>query len=413
MGRLRDDYPAAAGERPHPAHEALLQCHLAPLARDGPAAAAAPARRVPQLLRPVVADPAARPVGDRYRPRLRGAAMGRRLGPDHDGGRGGAARGCARESSPLPAARVLPVPALQPVVARRPDDDPRLERHGDGGPGRLVRPPGGTDVRHGPARRRGPGPGVRHAAPRGCAAAAHGPRPGAVAGAPSGGRRAPPRRRGRSRGATAGRAATDVRAVRRGAGALPGGDPAALGAGRRAPGQLADEQMGAPVAAAAPRAAPRGRRSLLNRRLDTSPCRRYVRRLPAIARRSAMRVVLLPILVVAPMTAAAQDVRLSNDGVGAGYVSAYTLATGIPYSDAVLAECSISRGRQNEPAVAVDPRDPNVLIGSSNDYCGVYAFPAPSGQFQATGPIFLGYYRSENGGRRVVHSFAPGYPRDA
>src|SRR2546427_6117005 len=126
-----------------------------------------------------------------------------------------------------------------------------------------------------------------------------------------------------------------------------------------------------------------------------------------------MRVVLLPILVVAPMTAAAQDVRLSNDGVGAGYVSAYTLATGIPYSDAVLAECSISRGRQNEPAVAVDPRDPNVLIGSSNDYCGVYAFPAPSGQFQATGPIFLGYYRSENGGRSFVRSLVPGYQRGA
>ena len=126
-----------------------------------------------------------------------------------------------------------------------------------------------------------------------------------------------------------------------------------------------------------------------------------------------MRVVLLPILVVAPMTAAAQDVRLSNDGVGAGYVSAYTLATGVPYSDAVLAECSISRGRQNEPAVAVDPRDPNVLIGSSNDYCGVYAFPAPSGQFQATGPIFLGYYRSENGGRSFVSSLVPGYQSDA
>src|SRR5207245_11274742 len=98
---------------------------------------------------------------------------------------------------------------------------------------------------------------------------------------------------------------------------------------------------------------------------------------------------------------------------GAGYVSAYTLATGVPYSDAVLAECSISRGRQNEPAVAVDPRDPNVLIGSSNDYCGVYAFPAPSGQFQATGPIFLGYYRSENGGRSFVSSLVPGYQRDA
>ena len=71
------------------------------------------------------------------------------------------------------------------------------------------------------------------------------------------------------------------------------------------------------------------------------------------------------------------DVRLTNDchplaGCGAGYVSAYTLATGNAYTDPTLEECTIARGRQNEPAVAVDPRNTSVLIGSSNDYCGVY-----------------------------------------
>ena len=38
-----------------------------------------------------------------------------------------------------------------------------------------------------------------------------------------------------------------------------------------------------------------------------------------------------------------QNVRMSNDVAG-GYTSMYTLATGIPYTDAVIAECSIARG---------------------------------------------------------------------
>src|SRR6266702_2838794 len=107
------------------------------------------------------------------------------------------------------------------------------------------------------------------------------------------------------------------------------------------------------------------------------------------------------------------EVRLTNDYPGAGYVSAYTLATGIGYTDATLTECSRSRGRQNEPAVAVNPRDTRVLIGSSNDYCGVYnngddadGAPIPSG------PIWLGYYRSENGGTSFQSSLVPGYPGD-
>ena len=80
----------------------------------------------------------------------------------------------------------------------------------------------------------------------------------------------------------------------------------------------------------------------------------------------------------------------------AGYVSDYTLATGNPYTDQTLDECTVSKGRENEPAVAVDPRNTNVLLGSSNDYCGVYNRGAAAG---AVGPIWLGYYRSEDRAR--------------
>jgi hypothetical protein len=108
------------------------------------------------------------------------------------------------------------------------------------------------------------------------------------------------------------------------------------------------------------------------------------------------------------------DVRLTNDchplaGCGAGYISAYTLATGNAYTDATLDECTISRGRQNEPAVAVDPRDTSVLLGSSNDYCAVYNRGIPAG---AVGPIWLGYYRSLDGGASWTSSLVPGYPDD-
>jgi hypothetical protein len=105
------------------------------------------------------------------------------------------------------------------------------------------------------------------------------------------------------------------------------------------------------------------------------------------------------------------NTRLTNDNVANGYISAYTIATGQPYTDAVLDECSIARGRQNEPAVVVDPRDTNVLLGSSNDYCGVYA-GSPPGTFVAAGPIWLGYYRSEDSGQSFRSSLVPGYPGD-
>jgi hypothetical protein len=108
--------------------------------------------------------------------------------------------------------------------------------------------------------------------------------------------------------------------------------------------------------------------------------------------------------------AAQGDVRLTNDnGANGGYVSDYTLVTGQPYTDDVLAACSRSRGRQNEPAVAVDPRNPQVIVGSSNDYCGVFE---SNGSLLGLGDVWLGYYRSENGGASFVSSLVPGYQGD-
>jgi len=109
-------------------------------------------------------------------------------------------------------------------------------------------------------------------------------------------------------------------------------------------------------------------------------------------------------------SSSAADVRLTNDDPAlSGYVSAYTLATGNPYTDSVLDECSIARGRQNEPAVEADPRNQDVLIGSSNDYCGVYD---PDFGGAPLGPVWLGYYRSQDGGSSFVSSLVPGYPQD-
>src|SRR2546421_8153949 len=106
--------------------------------------------------------------------------------------------------------------------------------------------------------------------------------------------------------------------------------------------------------------------------------------------------------------------RLTNDchpdpGCGAGYISGYTLATGVPYTDQTLNECTVSHGRQNEPSVAVDPRNTSLLLGSSNDYCAVYNRGIPAG---AVGPIWLGYYRSLDGGGSWTSSLVPGYPDD-
>jgi len=126
---------------------------------------------------------------------------------------------------------------------------------------------------------------------------------------------------------------------------------------------------------------------------------------------AALAVCALVVVATAAGSTPGADVRLTND-VASGYVSAYTLATGNAYTDATLTECGISRGRQDEPAVAMDPRNTKVILGSSNDYCGVYNSADADGNPVASGPIWLGYYRSENGGSSFVSSLVPGYPGD-
>jgi hypothetical protein len=131
-----------------------------------------------------------------------------------------------------------------------------------------------------------------------------------------------------------------------------------------------------------------------------------------LATLAAAATALVPaVTAMTPAWANPGDTRLTNDNTAlGGYASDYTLVTGTPYTDAVLNACSNSRGRQNEPAVAVNPRNPDVIVGSSNDYCGVFN---SDGTFVlGLGIVWLGYYRSENGGGSFVSSLVPGYPGD-
>ena len=134
------------------------------------------------------------------------------------------------------------------------------------------------------------------------------------------------------------------------------------------------------------------------------------RLIPLLVAAAGLAVAMAP--SAAPASPPAADVRLTNDTNG-GYVSDYTMVTGQSYTDATLTECGKSRGRQNEPAVAIDPRNTDVLVGSSNDYCGVFNDGVDAdGAPIASGPIWLGYYRSTDGGAGFTSSLVPGYPGD-
>ncbi len=125
------------------------------------------------------------------------------------------------------------------------------------------------------------------------------------------------------------------------------------------------------------------------------------------ARRHAVALTVLGLLAITPAVAGASgtgDVRVTDHR----YVSSGTPG----YTDALLQECSVSRGRKNEPAIAVDPRNANVMLGSSNDYCGVFSDDA-NGVPQPIGPIWLGYYRTQDGGSSWTNSLVPGYPGDS
>jgi hypothetical protein len=91
------------------------------------------------------------------------------------------------------------------------------------------------------------------------------------------------------------------------------------------------------------------------------------------------------------------ETRVTNDNDGTGSYLRYDGG-----SDSTTQACSSDRRAQNEPAVAVDPRDTSVVVAGSNDYCT-----------QVTnGDVWAGYYRSTDGGSTWQNSLVPGYPAD-
>ena len=107
-------------------------------------------------------------------------------------------------------------------------------------------------------------------------------------------------------------------------------------------------------------------------------------------------------------TPVGSEVAISTD---ASYVKANGRA---PSAGDAISACGMNRRQQNEPSVAVNPRNARVIVGSANDYCGVFNDGEDAdGAPLPVGPIWLGYYRSQNGGASFQSSLVPGYPGDA
>jgi hypothetical protein len=107
---------------------------------------------------------------------------------------------------------------------------------------------------------------------------------------------------------------------------------------------------------------------------------------------------LLLVLGTATTTQASPgEARVTRDATA----GSYTLATG--GTDATMTACSTGRRSQNEPTIAVDPHDPNVVVAGANDYCAQIV----------NGDVWAGYYRSTDGGESWSNSLVPGYPDDS
>jgi hypothetical protein len=92
----------------------------------------------------------------------------------------------------------------------------------------------------------------------------------------------------------------------------------------------------------------------------------------------------------------AANVRVTRDATA----SSYLRYDGT--SDATTAACSTGRRSQNEPTVAVNPHNPQVVAAGANDYCAQIV----------NGDVWTGYYRSVDGGSNWQNSLVPGYPAD-
>jgi hypothetical protein len=115
---------------------------------------------------------------------------------------------------------------------------------------------------------------------------------------------------------------------------------------------------------------------------------------------SASAIASLSMVASASGPSAGTNVRVTVDNSGS-YVSADQLSGGT-YTDAVLARCGHDRRLQNEPTLAIDPRDTQVWTSGSNEYCTV----------PTAGDAWAGFYRSSDGGASWTDSLLPGYNGD-
>jgi hypothetical protein len=114
-------------------------------------------------------------------------------------------------------------------------------------------------------------------------------------------------------------------------------------------------------------------------------------------RRAAGLIAAIALLTVGPVGAAGADTRVTNDT--AGNYKRYNGTT-----DPTMLSCNTGRRTQNEPSVAIDPRNTAIMVAGSNDYCAEIR--------NGSGNVWAGYYRSTNGGGTWSNSLVPGYPAD-
>jgi len=115
-------------------------------------------------------------------------------------------------------------------------------------------------------------------------------------------------------------------------------------------------------------------------------------------RRTGCAVLLTLGVILGGEQAAGADTLVDNDRTAGSYTR-YDGGT-----DATLQGCSTGRRSQNEPSVAVDPRNSDVVVAGSNDYCAEIG--------SGSGNQWPGYYRSTDGGANWRSSLVPGYPND-
>ncbi len=115
---------------------------------------------------------------------------------------------------------------------------------------------------------------------------------------------------------------------------------------------------------------------------------------------AASAALLLPSAAAAASPSAGVNVRVTVDQ-GGSYMSADQLAGG-SYTDGILLRCGNDRRMQNEPTLAIDPRNTSVWASGANEYCTV----------PTVHDAWAGFYRSTDGGASWTDSLLPGYKGD-